>query len=469
MAVNDAEHFPPVLPFSEAGRRTVARLRRLYGALLPFVRRRWAVPETNFEENPRASPWLGAVYLGYKYYVHPPRRAQDKLAEHFRNQVLDFSPPEDFRVESRLTLSAGGDLMPYAWINERATTRLWDELGDWFFGSNLVVANLETPIDGSKPPSLVPEVMLNDMYFNGDAALFRVFSGNGRYRGYDLLSTANNHSLDAGESGLRATLDFLAAQGVAYAGTARSPEEQQRLPILERNGIRVAFLAWTSNLNKLLPPPGREYLVNYLRLNRRDVDLTPIAEQVRTARAQGADVVVAMLHTGNAYQAYPSAHTVEVFHRVFRECGVDVILGGHPHNPQPMERVDFNDPNTGQFKQGFAIYSLADFVAYDIFSWCRLAPFLKLTFEKGVRAGRSHTQLTGVQVRPAYLWGPKSPRPGEEQLRFLELRTLMADLDAGRVPAYFSPLCIRETRHLNWFCRTHFLPERLPEGWIAPL
>lgn len=407
------------------------------------------------------------MYLGYKYYVQPPRRAQADLAGHFRAQSLDFRPPAAFRPETRLTMSTGGDLMPYAWINARSTKQLWTELGDWFFGADLVFANLETPIDSSKSPALVPEVMLNDMYFNGSPEMFRVFSGNGGYPGYDLLSTANNHSLDAGAAGLRATMDFLDAQGVPFAGTARSADEQARLPILERNGIRVAFLAWTSNLNKLVPPVGQEYLVNYLRLNRRDVDLSPIAAQVREARAQGADLVVASLHTGNAYQAYPSAHTVEVFHRVFRECGVDVLLGGHPHNPQPMEQVPFTDPISGQPKQGFAIYSLADFVAYDIFAWCRLMPFLKLTVEKGTLHGRGHTQLTQVQVRPAYLWGTKSPRPGEEDLRFLDLFRLMRELDAGRRPAYFTDLCEREARHLEWFCRTHFLPQTPVPGLLA--
>jgi poly-gamma-glutamate capsule biosynthesis protein CapA/YwtB (metallophosphatase superfamily) len=446
--------FPPVAPFTEAGRRTVARVQRLYGGLRPFVRKRWAVPVDEFEENPRASPWLGAVYLGYKYYVAPPRRAQGTLAAHFQNQRLDFRPPEGFQPQARLTLSAGGDLLPYEWITPERTTQLWDEVGDWFFGADLVFANLETPLDPARPPALVPEVMLNDMYFNGSPAMFDVFSGNGRYRGYDLLSTANNHSLDAGPDGLRATLDFLDARGVPHAGTARTPAEQQQIPVLERHGIRIAFLAWTSNLNKLVPPVGEEYLVNYLRLNRRDVDLTPIARQVRAARAAGADLVVASLHTGNAYQAYPSAHTVAVFHRVFRECGVDVILGGHPHNPQPMERLDFADPWTGAPRRGFAVYSLSDFVANDIFTWGRLAPMLRLTVEKGMLQGAPHTQVTEVQTRPAYLWGPKNPVPGTEQLRFLDLHRLTRQLDAGQRPPFFSDLCEREARHLRWFWKT---------------
>ncbi|NJN35494.1 MAG: CapA family protein [Saprospiraceae bacterium] len=97
-----------------------------------------------------------------------------------------------------------------------------------FFDADIRFANLETPIDPSKPAALVPEVMLNNMNFNGSAAMFDIFNAQnlsqqpaddagrnltqrnvGRKIGFDVLSTANNHSLDMGETGVFATLDFL--------------------------------------------------------------------------------------------------------------------------------------------------------------------------------------------------------------------------------------------------------------------
>ncbi|PQA59864.1 CapA family protein [Siphonobacter curvatus] len=448
----------PVMPYTAKGERLLRTLTRVYRPLHWLRKGTWQVPLNNFEENPKLSPYVGAAYLGYKYYIAPPVQAQDKLQAHFRSQRLDFTPSPAFQSQSKLTLSAGGDLMPYERINPQATQHLWDEVGEWFFNADLVVANLETPMVADKPAAAVPEIMLNDMHFNGSDEMFRIFSGNGTFRGYDLLSTANNHSLDQGESGVQETIKFLRKKGVAYAGTAASAEEANQPVILERNGIRIGFLSWTSNLNKFETEAGKEWLVNYERLNRAGADVSRIKTQVQAAREHGADVVVFLFHTGNAYQAYPSAHTVEIYHRVFRECGVDIILGSHPHNPQPMERVDFNDPFTGEAKAGFAIYSLADFVAYDIFVWDRLVPLLKLTIEKGTENGREKTLLTQVQVLPVYNWGAKQSQTDE--MRFLDLKKTVRLVKDGLAPQYLSELCQRELMHLNWFCDTHFLPEK---------
>ncbi|MFT4031216.1 MAG: CapA family protein [Siphonobacter sp.] len=444
----------PVMPFSAKGEKMLRNLRRAFLPLYWLKRKSWNKPLKNFEENPRVSPYLGAAYLGYKYYMAPPVEAQGNLKEHFRNQTLRFQPDIDFIPQQRVSISVGGDLMPYERINSNATKHLWDEVGDWFFGSDIVVANLETPINEGKPASLVPEVMLNDMHFNGSGEMFDIFSGNGRQ--YDVLSTANNHSLDQGEEGLLKTLDFLQKRGVLHTGTNKTANEVP--PILERNGIKIAFLAWTANLNKFLPTEGREWMVNYERLNKPEADLSKLIRQVKWVKELGADMVMLLLHAGNAYQAYPSAHTVEIYHRIFRECGIDVILGSHPHNPQPMEEITFNDPWSGETKRGFAIYSLADFVAYDIFVWDRLIPLLKLTIEKGQQQGKVKTLLTNVQVLPVYNWGTKVEHTGPEEMRFLDLKKTVRLIEDGLKPDFLSDICVEELRHLNWFCDELFLP-----------
>ena len=453
------------MPFTRRGRRVVALLRALYGFLGLFLGEKWRKPVSDFEENPRESRYLGAAYLGYKYYHRPPIEAEPGIKHYFRKQILDFTPPTGFISQHQLTISAGGDLMPYERVNAQSTRHLWDEVGDFFFGADLVVANLETPIVPHRPPVAVPELMLSDMLFNGSRELFEIFSGHqrgkkGPYRGYDVLSTANNHSLDQGPDGVRETLDFLAKRHVLATGTAASARDRERIPMLERNGITVAFIAWTYCLNQFLPPVEQPWLVNYARLNRPGEPLDALVADVKNARQQGADLVVLLLHTGNAYQAFPSAHTVAAYHRIFQQSGVDVILGSHPHNPQPMERYPFTDPVTGKLKQGFAIYSLADFVADDIFVWDRLVPLLHLTVEKGTLHGKPHTQVTKVRVLPVYNWGQKSPENGNTgEIRFLDLKKTVRLVGQGKRPPFLSDLCIRELHHLNWFCDRFFLPE----------
>ncbi|MCY7351903.1 MAG: CapA family protein [Cytophagaceae bacterium] len=453
------------MPFTRRGRRMVALLRGLYSILGLFFGKKWQKPRPDFEENPRESSFLGAIYLGYKYYYRPPVKAEPGIEDYFRQQNLDFTPPAGFIAQKQITISAGGDLMPYERINPGSAEHLWDDVGDFFFGADVVVANLETPIVSHLPVVAVPEVMLNDMRFNGSEAMFQVFSGNekfknGRYRGYDVLSTANNHSLDQGPEGIFETLNFLEKHKVLATGTARSAQERERIPMIERQGINVAFIAWTYSLNKFLPPTHQPWLVNYARLNRPGEPLDQLVADVYRARKQGADIVILLLHTGNAYQAFPSAHTVDTYHRIFEQSGVDVILGSHPHNPQPMERYAFADPATGRIKQGFAIYSLADFVAYDIFVWDRLVPLLRLTVQKGRLHNQPYTQLTNVQVLPVYNWGQRDAKNCQAgEIRFLDLKKTVRLVGQGKRPPFLSDLCVAELTHLNWFCDHCFLPE----------
>ncbi|NJN35493.1 MAG: hypothetical protein HC817_15760 [Saprospiraceae bacterium] len=112
------------------------------------------------------------------------------------------------------------------------------------------------------------------------------------------------------------------------------------------------------------------------------------------------------LHYGNAYQAFPGAHIVKNTQRIFDDCGVDIILGGHAHNAQPMARYDFRCPLTQQTKAGFVLFSFGDFVAYDIFNGCHLSVFLKLTLAKGFNTeGVKICYIKNVEPTPVYANG----------------------------------------------------------------
>lgn len=340
------------------------------------------------------------LYMGYKYYykglVQPEK--DSGTDKYFYNQTLQIRVPQDFISEQMITIGVGGDLIPYDCIRPENCWNLWNEAGDFFFNNDIVFANLETVADPSQPYSAAPEVMLHDMFFNIDDATFNIFSGNGQYRGYDVLATANNHSMDLGEAGILATQQFLQAKQIAWCGTAQSAESRDDFPIIERKGIKVAFLAYTFSLNKESLPQGKEWLCNHIWLNEDNPDISLIVHQANLARQRGADIIVGSLHMGCAYQAFPNNHTLQNIHQICRETGIDIILGGHPHNPQPFEIFEHNN------RQHFIAYSLGDFIAYDIFKWCHLPLILKLEISKGTLNGQPHTQLTSVQVRPFYMY-----------------------------------------------------------------
>ncbi|MES2617988.1 MAG: CapA family protein [Bacteroidota bacterium] len=350
----------------------------IYGLMIPIAivkGRKWRIPR-EFEENPRTMRFKDIVYFAYKYYFHSSLNAPtNEIAEHF-SKKYSIEP----LVETLVTVSIGGDLMPYQMIRPETTTHLWDEVGSDFFGSDVVFANLESPMDTSILPCYVPEVMLSDMLFNGDQKLFDIFSGNGKYKGYDVLSTANNHSLDMGPTGVKNTMEYLHQLNIQSVGTAL--DNAQDPVIVVKNGITIGFVAYTYSLNHLELPNEHYGLVNVLPLNVPGCDITLIQEQTQQCRDAGADIVICSLHCGNAYQAYPSQTTVDLYQKIFSECGVDVIAGGHPHNLQPWQYYPFTDPFTGKQKRGFSIYSLGDFIAYDIYTWSHLCAYVKLSIGK---------------------------------------------------------------------------------------
>jgi Bacterial capsule synthesis protein PGA_cap len=107
--------------------------------------------------------------------------------------------------------------------------------------------------------------------------------------GWDVCSTASNHSLDAGQGGVDATIRALRRAGIPFDGTAASPRGRRRFPILEAEGARVAFLSYTAVSNgQLVPNP---WSLNWASPRR-------ILADARAARRRGADAVIVNLHWG---------------------------------------------------------------------------------------------------------------------------------------------------------------------------
>lgn len=344
------------------------------------------------------------------------------LDKYFAQQTLQPDIPGNFIPAQTITLSAGGDLMPYEWVNKNSCANLWDDVGDFFFNSDIVFANLETPADFSKPYSATPEVMLNDMYFNADEELMEIFLGNKKFKGYDVLSVANNHSLDTGVDGLINTMNYLSSQNIAYTGAAKSEKERDDFPIIERNGIKTAFIAATFSLNSLELPADKPWLCNHICLNEPEPDISLIIRQAKLARTRGADIIVAALHMGCAYQAYPGKTVVHNIHRICDEAGIEIIIAGHPHHAQPMEF--YQSCKSG--KQHFIAYSLGDFIAYDIFKWCHLPLMLKLHLAKGTINGKPVTILQKLEVKAAYMFAETRERR-IVKLQLVDYLTLRTD------------------------------------------
>lgn len=386
--------------------------------------------------------------------------------ERFADQNLDFAPPASFNKEASVVISAGGDLSAMELIRPDNTERLWDEVGGFLFGGTaetapvIAVANLETPIRPGEPAVGVPAVCLAAPALNGSAAMFERFQSGG---GFSYLATANNHSYDQGEAGVAETLEFLDGRGVPHSGTARNPEERDAFPILERGGVRVAFLSWTYCLNGRLLPEGKEHLANVARLNKAGVDVAPIAAQAKAARERGADFVVAVLHWSVEFEAYPTEDVADSARRI-AEAGVDLILGGHPHNAQPSERLVVRDPETGREREALVVYSLGELVALNLRTRnSRLAQLVRVELSVGTEGGRRASRITRLEILPiatSYRRRRSGSQPGApaDEYRVLDLRAELATLDRGENPEGYAKREIRELRRLYALARRTMLP-----------
>ncbi|MDK2855695.1 MAG: hypothetical protein PWQ86_908 [Bacillota bacterium] len=247
-----------------------------------------------------------------------------------------------------LTLAAVGDVMCHlpqvraAWDSRRGVydfTPAFSEVAPYLSAADITLANLETVLDDSRPYRGYPR-------FNSPPALAQALAE----AGVDLVTTANNHALDQGEAGVLATLKSLKGAGLFVTGTFA--DEAERGPLVcSLRGFKLAFLAYTLHTNGLVPPPGKEYLVNVYNAEQAAQDIT-------AARTQGAEFVVVSMHWGQEYQSRPSTEQEELA-RGLLAAGADLILGSHPHVLQPLEEKI--QPAGG--KRALVAYSLGNFIS----------------------------------------------------------------------------------------------------------
>ncbi len=269
------------------------------------------------------------------------------------NRIKDLyakrSPLLQEYFTTEVTVAAAGDIMVHspqfhsAFAPETGTydfSRHFMEISPYLQQADLTVANLETTLTGpAYAYSGYPR-------FNSPPEL----AGNLREAGFDLLFTANNHSLDYGETGVLNTIAHLEEAGLDFVGTARNPEERADGYRVNLQQIELAFFAYTYGTNGIPVPRGKDYLVCL-------IDEGQIVADIQRAKEnQGADAVIIALHWGQEYQRLPTPQQRQLARRLI-DAGADVIVGTHPHVIQPVEWMET------EHHQGLVFYSLGNFIS----------------------------------------------------------------------------------------------------------
>ncbi|MEB3101350.1 CapA family protein [Ferviditalea candida] len=254
--------------------------------------------------------------------------------------------------------------------------------GDW------VTGNLETVLSDRDPRGYTGYPEFNSPPELADAL---------KNAGFNIITTANNHSLDRRERGVIRTLENLRARGLMTKGTAASREEAEKPLLVQKNGITMAFLAYTYGTNGIPIPAGKDYLVPL-------IDEKRMIRDIAAAKQAGADLVTIPIHFGQEYQLQPNDFQRKLAVKLF-EAGADIILGSHPHVVQPYEFLKATGSD-GRERKGVVIYSLGNFIS----DQHRYAPPYKPTdtgviFEVTVRKHlpEGHTEIAGIQTLPTFV------------------------------------------------------------------
>jgi len=289
--------------------------------------------------------------------------------------------------------------------------------------------------------------------------------------GMHVVSFAGNHCLDWGNDAFFDTLENLDAEGLAVVGAGRNIAEARKPVIIERDGVRVAFLAYSSilpmgywaELNRPGCAPMRAFTV-YEQIEHdqpgtpaklhtfphRD-DLKALKQDVAAAREQ-ADAVFVSLHWGIHFvPAVLADYQRDVAYAAI-DAGVDAILGHHAHILKGVEfykdrpiiyslcnfacdlRMDKAHAESKSFKE---IQALSPDWIPDFESLYNFPPASRMSMMAHLRVSKAG--YAGVALEPVFINRDAQPefmRAGDA--RFEQIRAYLEEMSAAAdIPTHF--------------------------------
>lgn len=245
-----------------------------------------------------------------------------------------------------ITMVMIGDLMCHSQQFERARTTsgfdfrpVFEPVKKYLEAADLTFGNLETVTAG-------PEAKFTGYpMFNTPAEYLDAL----KYAGFDVITTANNHSLDRRFPGVMKTLEELDKREFLHTGTARSATERNTPLIINNQSFKLGVLAYTFSTNGIPIPVGQEYCVNM-------IDTTQMKKDIEATRKAGAETIAVFIHWGDEYQRYPNDRQKKIA-SFLHDQGVMLIIGSHPHVLQPVQIMSGGDVAS------FVAYSLGNFIS----------------------------------------------------------------------------------------------------------
>lgn len=251
----------------------------------------------------------------------------------------------------------------------------FEDIAPVLANADLTIANLETALGG-------PDIGYSGypLFSTPDSLLDAL-----KMCGIDVLTTANNHTLDKGLEGSIRTVEKVREAGFYQTGSSINAEDSDTILIVDVQGIKIAILAYSygtnyedNNVSPAIPADDLKYAYNKISKDR-------IIADAKKARQMGADIVMASLHWGIEYERTPSQSQRELAQDLI-EQGVDVILGSHPHVVQKITYKDVTNFE-GATQKSLVAYSLGNFISDQRAQYRDSGIILDITLKKDMETG----------------------------------------------------------------------------------
>ncbi len=189
-----------------------------------------------------------------------------------------------------------------------------------------------------------------------------------KYAGFDIVSLANNHFGDQGVAGMIFTFTHLNENRIEYIGAGESEEKAREPKIIERNGVKFAFLGYNDTQSAI----RKGYAATSKKPGVAVLTKENLTQDIKSAKKR-AHVVIVSIHWGVEYEQSPTERQ-RTFAHLAIDSGASLVLGHHPHVIQPLE----------EYEDGYIFYSLGNFVFDQMWSEeTRNGLIAKIIFEGG--------------------------------------------------------------------------------------
>ena len=243
-------------------------------------------------------------------------------------------------VAPTISVTAGGDVIGGFGVSGVVASMgsdLLKRIAPTFEKSDFGFVNLESPLTSGGDAQGWKDVVIK-----GNPALAAAMAESG----INVVTMANNHAGDMGDSGLMDSIESCADEGVAVVGAGKDLKEAQAGAILETgDGTRVAFLGFTDVL-----PVGYPATSNSPGVSPGRADLNAVKKAIKAAKKK-ADYVIVGWHWNFEYKRAPSSLESSEG-RAAIDAGADIVFAHHPHLLNGVEA----------YHGGLIFYSLGNLV-----------------------------------------------------------------------------------------------------------